>query len=140
MSTQSQPASASQGKYHAVGGALVVPSQPDESCYPLRMDQFETMCDGEMSTARSSRDVCFGILATGCAAITGLYFTIDWDSTISHGRKGPIVVISLLSIATASALVIAIAEMVRMRQTRGHSGYARLIRTISEYFHISHSS
>src|SRR6267378_5931388 len=137
MSTPTPPTNALQGKYQSLGGTLVVPPQPDVSCYPLRLDQFQTLHDGEMSEARLLRDACIGIFATGLAGVAGLYFTIDWDSAISHGQKAPFVVTALLSILTLTALVVALVEHRRMIQTRTKSSYSRLIRTIADYFGIS---
>src|SRR6266849_7865915 len=104
MSTPTPPTNTLQGNYQPLGGMLVVPPQPDVSCYPLRLDQFQTLRDGEMSEARLIRDACLGAFATGAVGIAGLYFTIDWDSAISHGQKAPFVVTTFLCILTLAAL------------------------------------
>lgn len=136
MSTPTSP-TVLQGTYQSLGGTLVVPPQPDESCYPLRLDQFQTLCDGEMSEARSIRDACVGAVATGVFGIAGLYFTIDWGSAISHVQKGPFVVTTILCFLTLASVGVAVVEHRRMKQTRGHSTYSRLVKVISVYFKIS---
>lgn len=46
--------------------------------YALRPDQFQTLCDGEMSVSRSLRDACIGAFLTGVVGIVGIVLTIDW--------------------------------------------------------------
>jgi hypothetical protein len=136
MSTPNQPAGATQGTFQIVGGTMVVPPQPDEPVFPLRREQFQTLCEGEMSEGRSIRDACVGAFVTGAVGIAGLYFTIDWDSAISHGRKAPFVVLSFLCVLTIATLVVGWVEKKRIARTRTGSAYSRLIQTVSGYFNI----
>jgi len=126
-----------EGGAVSFGGTLAAPPRPTERFFPLRRDQFRTLRGGEVSEAHLIRDACLGILATGAVGIAGLYFTIDWDSATSHGRKAPFVVTTLFCILTLTALVVAFVEHRRMKETRTKSSYSRLIRTIADYFDIS---
>jgi hypothetical protein len=80
------PPTTTQGNYHTVGGTLVIPPQPNVMSYALRQDQFETLCDGEMSVSRSIRDACIGAIATGVTGLAGILLTIDWDLAEKQGR------------------------------------------------------
>lgn len=133
MSTPTTPTNALQGKYQSLGGTLVVPPQPDVPCYPLRLDQFQTLRDGEMSEARSVRDACIGVFATGLAGIAGILLTIDWDVAAKQGRH-PFLVTLILSTVTLAALVVGLLQHRSMKRTHTKSSYSRLIQTIAEDF------
>ena len=81
--TPTQPANApsTQNTYN-VGGSLIVPPQPDVITYALRQDQFETLCDGEMSVWRSIRDACIGAFATGVIGLMGILLTMDYSVSL----------------------------------------------------------
>lgn len=130
--TQPPNAPATQNNYN-VGGSLIVPPQPNVMSYALRQDQFQTLCDGEMSTSRSIRDACIGAFATGLVGIAGILMTIDWQTAEKQGRH-PTACIVVLSTLTLTALVVGLIEWKRMNQTCNNSTYARLVSSIKGYF------
>lgn len=119
-----------------LGGTLVMSPQPNVISYALRPDQFLTLCDGEMNEARSIRDACLGVFATGIVGIAGILLTIDWDAAVRQGRH-PIGFTIFLGAVTCAGLIVALAEQRRITQTRTKSTYARLVRTIADYFKIT---
>ena len=129
MSTPSQPPN-----YHLnVGGTLVVPQQPDVMTYPLRQDQFETLCEGEMSTARSTRDACFGAFLTGAVGIIGIFVTIDWDEAVKLGRH-PYAWTFILCLLTGLAIIYLAVSSIQMWRTKTESSYSRLVEKLRQYF------
>ncbi len=133
MATTPPPLTTTPSTYHPVGGTLVILPQPDIMSYALRQDQFETLCDGEMSVSRSIRDACIGAIATGVTGLAGILLTIDWDLAEKQGRHPMLWVIAMCSL-TLVALVYCVVESIRMYRTRGSSTYSRLIKTIKQYF------
>ena len=130
------PPPTTPGTYHVVGGTLVIPPQPDVMSYALRQDQFETLCDGQISVSRSVRDACVGAFATGMAGLIAIWLTLDWDLAEKQGRH-PMPWVILLCTLTAVALLYGIVESIRMWRTQSNSPYARVVRTIKQYFGIS---
>lgn len=118
-----------------LGGAIVMPPQPDVLAFALRLDHFQTICDVEMSVARSLRDACTGAFLTGAVGMASVFLTIDWDESARKGRH-PLAWTILLCTMTGVALVVGIVEWIRMRQTGTQSFYSRLIGNIRQYFNI----
>lgn len=110
-----------------LGGTLAGTPQPDEPFYPLRCDQFLTMCDGEMSEMRSARDICLGSFVTG---IVGL-LTLDWNFT-----RHPLLTTLLCSLTLAALLVAALTQWF-IHRMRTRSAYSRVVGTIQRHFKIS---
>jgi hypothetical protein len=118
-----------------IGGTLAATPLPNESFFPIRRDQFLTFCEGEMSGAKSMRDVCIGTFLAGAVGVAGILLTIDWDVAVKQGRH-PLLVTLILSTLTFSALVVGIIEHRGMKMMSTKSSYSRLIQTIAEYFGI----
>jgi len=127
------PPPTTPGTYHTVGGTLIIPPQPNVMSYALRQDQFETLCDGEMSVSRSIRDACIGAIATGLTGLAGILLTIDWDLAEKQ-RRHPIPWVIIMSTLTLVAALYASAESIKMYRTQSSSTYSRLVRTIKQYF------
>src|SRR6266852_5375310 len=89
MSTPNPPLNptSASGTYKVdLGGSLAMEPQPDVTPYPLRPDQFQTICDGEMSVSRSTRDACVGAFLTGAVGIASVFLTIDWEVAFNQER------------------------------------------------------
>jgi hypothetical protein len=129
MSSPIPPANAAGGNYH-LGGTLTASPQPDEPFFPLRRDQFLTFRDGEMSGARSIRDVCVGVFITGLVGLASILAPLD------EWKKAPMGWTLLILVLIASSLAVGALEQLRIRQTHAQSAYARLVQVISEYFGI----
>jgi len=122
--------------YHVVGGSLIIPSQPNVMTYALRQDQFETLCDGEMSVSRSIRDACIGAIATGVTGLAGILLTVDWDLAEKQGRHPVPWVIAMCSLILV-AVVYSIAESIKMWRTQTSSAYSRLVGALKQYFGLT---
>jgi hypothetical protein len=136
MSTPNQPLNPVDPAYQVdVGGSLVIPPQPNVTTYPLRPDQFQTICDGEVSVSRSLRDACIGAFLTGMVGVAGVFLTVDWDQAVKQGRHPLPWTIGLCTV-TGVAFIVGVVEWIRMWQTGSRSSYSRLIQAIKEYFHL----
>jgi hypothetical protein len=119
---------APQGTYQV--GSLSISPLPTQPCFALTTDQFLTLRDGEMSVARSARDICIGVFFTGLTALAGIIAPLDdW-------RKAPFWWTLVLSTSVLSALVVGGLEQFHMHRTRTQSAYARVVQTISQYFKV----
>jgi hypothetical protein len=122
-----------QGSYHA--SALVVPPRPDEVGFPLRQDEYETLCEGELSEARANRDLSFGIFVGACVGLCGVLATTDWSTIWQPEKRWPFLAWSvvLLTITVASGIAAIIYHW-RLRRTRTNSPYSRLTKKITAWF------
>src|SRR5882757_2036857 len=118
-----------------VGGTLTANPLPNEPFFPIRRDQFLTFCEGDMSGAKSMRDICIGTFLAGAVGVAGILLTIDWDVAVKQGRH-PLMVTLILSTLTFSSLVVGLIEHRGMKRTSTKSSYSRLIQAIAEYFGI----
>jgi hypothetical protein len=143
MSTPAQPPSplsstAQPGAFQPaqLGGTLVMHTPlPDVTPYPLRPDEFRTLCDGEMSEVRSLRDTCFGACLVGLAAIASQLSTLEWDSAVKQGRH-PVFWTIIIFAITGTTFAVAVVTHLLTRHMRTRSAYSRQIETIKQYFHI----
>jgi hypothetical protein len=119
-----------------IGGTLAATPLPNEPFFPIRKDQFLTFCEGEMSGAKSMRDVCIGTFLAGAVGVAGIFLTIDWEIAVKQGRH-PLLVTLILSTLTFSALVVGLIEHRGMKQMSTRSSYSRLVQTIAGYFGIT---
>jgi hypothetical protein len=115
--------------------SLVVPPRPDEFGFPLREDEFRTLCDGEINEARAGRDLYIGSCIGALVGLAGVVATTDWDTTWQPGRRGWFLVslVVLLSASVGSAVGVCI-HQARLTRTRNDSSYSRLKKRISDWF------
>src|SRR5580658_3898981 len=121
------PVPGQAGSYDA-GGGLVVRSQPDEIGVPLRKDDFLTLCEGETSQARSSRDVCIGVCGTAFVGLVGVLAAIDVDTVLKWGHLKMIIVgvlIVVLLVATSGSAVGAYIHNNKVKNASLNSPYSR---------------
>lgn len=126
---QSAPA---DGKFEA--SSLVVGRRPDEVGVPLREDEFQILCDGEVSQDRAGRDLCLGLLVSAVVGLAGLAATTDWDVVLHHGRWGPLAWMSILGTLAAASGGAAIVYHRRYHRVRSNSPYARLKNRLAQSF------
>jgi hypothetical protein len=113
-----------------------MPEQPDVLTYPLRPDQFQTLCDGEMSVSRSTRDACIGAFLTGAVGIAGVLLTIDWDEAARQGRHPLLWTVGLATL-TGVAFIYGTVETISERRIKTNSSYSRLTDGLKEYFGLA---
>jgi hypothetical protein len=119
------------------GGSLIVQPLPAEAAFPLRKDDFLTLCEGDISEARSNRDVCAGISCTAVVGFFGVLAAIDWDTIWKAGPLKIIVLVILLMfllITTSGSAVGALIHNSRLKRTLKDSPYSRVkARLLKEY-------
>lgn len=120
-------------KYQA--SSLVVPPRPDECGFPLREDEFQTLCEGEISEARAGRDLCIGSGVGALVGLAGVLANTDWDTIWQPGRRGWFVtsLVILLSAVVGSVAGVCIYQA-RLVRTLNDSSYSRLKKRISDWF------
>ena len=108
-------------------GALVVYPRPDEVAVPLRRDEFDTLCEGGISEARASRDLCLGIFFGAFAGLAGVLATTEWTTIWAPERRGGFLFwVAILFLMVAGSFVGACIHWVRLRRTNKNSPYSRL--------------
>ncbi len=118
------------------GGTLAGIPLPREPFYPLRLDQFLTLREGETSEARAARDACLGAFVAAIVGIVGLVVLIKWDAPISE-QKVAIGATAILCVGAVATLIVAWVQQRNISRTRARSAYSRLVSTIEERFQVS---
>jgi len=133
MNVINPPIPPAPAKYTA--GSLVVPPRPDEVGFPLREDEFKTLCEGEVSTDRSGRDLSIGLFVGALVGIAGIVATIDWDLVWKPEHRTYFIcsAVILLLVASGSLAGIIIC-CVRLYRTRKSSSYSRLKSRMEGFF------
>jgi hypothetical protein len=134
MSTPDERPNQGKATYTPVGGTIIIPPQPNEPAFPLRREQFDLLCEGEVSEQRTVRDICVAVLASSAVGLVGLLATIDWDSAVREARKAPFIWTAILAILVCAAAVTGAVAQWRVSRTRAQSGYSRVKRRISDFF------
>jgi hypothetical protein len=112
---------------------------PREPFYPLRLDQFLTLRDGETSEARAVRDACLGAFVAAVVGIIGLVVLIKWNAPISE-QKVAVGATTILCIGAVATLIVAWIQQRNINRTRTSSAYSRLVTTIETRFQVPPAS
>jgi hypothetical protein len=116
-------------------GSTVVPSGAAEVAFALREDQFRTLCEGEMSTDKSGRDLSIGLFVGAAVGFVGILATTDWATVWNSDRRTPLIWSSgILFFIAAGSLVGAIICCLRLYRTGKNSSYSRLKSRIEGFF------
>jgi hypothetical protein len=134
MSAPAQSDGAAKPTLSAVGGTMVIPPQPDEAAYPLRREQFDLLCEGEISEERTVRDICIAVFVSAFVGLIGLLATVDWNTAIREGRRAPFIWTASLAVAVFASLVSGATAQWRLSRIRTCSGYSRVRKRISDFF------
>ena len=118
------------------GGTLAGMPMPREPFYPLRVDQFFTLRDGELSEARAVRDACLSAFVAAAVGIAGLVALIKWDAPITQ-QKVAIGATAILCVGAAATVVVAWVQQRHIKRTQNESSYSRLVGTIEGHFQIA---
>ena len=90
---------------------------------------------GELSDARSSRDLCIGILITAAVGLAGLLALVDWEISLKPEHRVRFLCwMSLLIAAVAGSFVGVLIHQLRMVRASTKSPYYRLKMRITEWF------
>jgi hypothetical protein len=110
----------------SAGGGLVIAPQPEESCYPLRREEFDILCGGEVTQDDARwRDVLIGVSATALAGLLGLAYTSDWDRAFSSRSWGPFIVIIIFATAFLATGCMARYLHYKVRRHKEASSHSR---------------
>jgi len=128
-----QPTNPAPGPYQV--GSVVTNPRPNDFGFPIRKDEFEILCEGEVSEARAGRDLYIGSCVGGVVGLVGVLATTDWTTIWQPERRVAFVVSGaiLIGMVTASAVAACIHQK-RLTRTRNDSPYSRLRNIISAYF------
>ena|SRR5579859_595956 len=117
-----------------VSSTVVAPSSA-EFAFPLREDQFQTLCEGEMSTDRAGRDLCVGLFFGAVVGLVSVLATTDWATVWTPLRRSPFMwSLGILLVISAGSLFGTIVCWVRLWRTRKNSSYSRLKGKIEGFF------
>jgi hypothetical protein len=115
--------------------SLVVAPRPDEMGFPLREDEFQTLCDGSSSDAKSGMYLCIGLFVSAVVGVISLFENADWASFWASKR-------GMLLAYFGVELVIAAASLAGLvicgyRLGKPNTPYSRLKKKIESYFKTS---
>jgi hypothetical protein len=122
---------ASKGAF-TVGSLVVVPREV-EPAYPLREDELQILCHGEVNEAKTDRDLYAGVCATALIGLIGLVASIDWHSVLYQGQWHQLFWIGVLILLVAGPGCGAVILHMRYARTRKDSPYSRVKNRISEH-------
>jgi len=86
-----------------VGSILATPI-PDEKTFPLRMDQFQILCLGMNSDAKSGIYFCVGLFVSALVGLFSLFENADWASFWAHQRGMLLVYFAVLLVIAAGSV------------------------------------
>src|ERR1700730_4945517 len=136
MTDPALPSHGDHANYNA-GGVLIVQPRPDEPAFLLRKDDFLTLCEGDISGARASRDICIGISCTAVVGFIGALAAVDWDTIWKSGHLKIavlVILLMLLLISSSGSAVGALIHHLRLKRTLESSPYSRVkTRLLKEY-------
>lgn len=119
----------------AVGGTVVVPTQPEEVGYPLRRAEFDILCEGENANKDERwRDVCIGVCATALMSLFALFATADWARILTSKAWVALTLSVVLLVIFVSSFVVSLILHSRVKRQALSSGYSRLKTRIENYF------
>ncbi len=118
-----------------VGGALAVPTQPPEMCYPLRRDEFDLLCETEtINEDKRWRDITLAIFVTAVIGLFGIVGSVDWDASFAAKHWMPLEMAVIVGVITIASLVVFVIQWIKVHQKPESSGYARVkVRITSHY-------
>lgn len=121
------------GNYQA--SSLVVPPRANEFGFAMREDEFQILCEGEIGTARASRDLSLGLMGGAVIALAHIVATTDWKNIWQLDSRDTFLIwfTLILIIFVLSAFSTLIFHM-RLKKTLTDSAYSRLKAKIENWF------
>jgi hypothetical protein len=140
MSTTTPPAPAAPPapiNVQAVGGEAVVPMQPQEMCYPLRLDTFELLCETEtINEDKKNMEIAIAIFTTAAVGAASLFASVDWTATLKNMNWLAMICTFLLCVLAAAFAVVSI---IQWRKVKPQStGYWRAKTKIVKWYQDNH--
>ena len=118
---------------YSTGGGTVVTPQPNERAYPLRMEEFLTLCDGdETNTSAQWRNFCLAAFVTAAIGFAGLLATIDFAQVVAEKKLAPIVWTSVMALIMLLSGVLTAFFHSISRESEEAGAYKRLKRRIQD--------
>jgi hypothetical protein len=121
----------SQSATYQVRSMVASPLPPEET-YSLSSDEFQTLCDGENSNAKSGMYFCIGLLVSSVVGVFSLFENADWASFWARQRGMLLIYFAVLLVIAAGSLTgIAICLY---RLSKENPAYSRLKLKIERHF------
>ena len=129
-----QPPSPSPAPIFTVNSTVVAPTSA-EVAFALREDQFQTLCEGETSGDRATRDLFLGLFFGAVVGLLSVLATTDWTTIWQAGRREWFIAcLIVLTFLIAASGVGAIICWLRFYRTRHNSSYSRLRSRMETFF------
>jgi hypothetical protein len=120
-----------------VGSILATPI-PDEMTFPLRSDQFQILCSGDTSEAKSGMYFCIGLFVSALLGLFSLFQNTDWPGFWAAKRGMLLVYFGCgLAIAAGSTAGFFICLFLLKRK---NSPYSMLLEKIARHFEPSQNA
>ena len=116
-------------------GAVFTRPTPAEDSYPLRLDQYQTLCDGSSGKDQANRDFYKGLFFGALVGAVGLVAGVDWDNFWT--KKSWVLVGCLVLLLSISLWSLTEWLSHNKKLANEDSTYTRLKRTISQHFQSS---
>lgn len=124
-----------------VGGAAVVPIQPQEMCYPLRHDTFELLCETEtINEDKKNMELAIAVLIPAAVGVVSLFASVDWTVTPPKINWVAVIFTFLLCVVTAASAVVGIMQWVKVKNKPQSTGYWRAKAKIVKWYEDNHVS
>jgi hypothetical protein len=112
--------------------SMVATELPAERTYSLSSDEFQTMCDGENSKAKSGMWGCTGLLVSGVIGMFSLFENADWPNFWTKQRGTLLVYFGVLLLISGGALVGFLICLYKL--VKEDTSYSRLKKRIEKHF------
>ena len=130
-----EPEARAQGPRLDAGGRIVILSQPEELGYPIRREEFEILCEGEVHAKdKEWRNILIGITATAGLALLEQIATTEWGRALELKKWLVFMAVFVEALVFLSSIVISVYLHFRVRRRAVPSGYVRMKQKISTYF------
>jgi hypothetical protein len=126
---------------YSTGGGTVVTPRPSEQAYPLRQEEFLTLCDGEGANAAAQwRNFCLAWFLSAVIGLAGLWGSVDFDQAVKTKRMSPVVWALALGLMVLVSLCLTLFFHFYGRKQQGAGPYTRLKKKIGDIFNATHGS
>lgn len=127
-STESLP-----GNISVVSTSMLITLPPAERAFPLSLEHFQTLCDGEQGGNDARwRDICLASFVTSIVGLLSVWYSVKVFDEVKRDNDDPLISLMLLAlIVLCSALGWAYLAY-RCHKLKKDSSYARLTKRIRE--------
>ncbi len=126
---------------YSTGGGTVVTPRPSEQAYPLRREEFLTLCDGEAAnTAQQWRNFCLAWLFSAVIGLAGLWGSVDLGQAIEAKRMTPVYWVLFLALMVLGSFCLTLFFHVCGKRQQGTGPYTRLKKRIEGSFGVTRES